>query len=271
MKNLKEKVVVISGAGSGIGQALAIQMAKEGARLALNDCNEIALKETISLIENQAVYSEVVDVSVREAIERFAQNVMKAYGKVDVVINNAGVALAGKEVLETAYEDFEWLMSINFWGTVYGTKAFLPFLLKEKEASLVNISSVFGLVGIAGQTSYCASKFAVRGFTECIRMEMIQKNVCVSSVHPGGIKTNIARNSKGWEGIANKARIIERTETVSFINTPAYAASVIIKGIQQKKEKILIGKDARSLDKLARIFPVNYTKILFKKLNGFNK
>jgi len=271
MKNLKDKVVVISGAGSGIGRALAIQMAKEGSKLALNDCNEVALKETISFIENQAVYSEVADVADREKIEHFAQNVIKAYGKVDVVINNAGVALAGKELTATAYEDFEWLMNINFWGTVYGTKAFLPFLLKEKEASLVNISSVFGLVGVAGQTSYCASKFAVRGFTESVRMEMTQKNVCVSSVHPGGIKTNIAKNSKGWEGIANKAAIIENTETVSFINTPAYAASVIIKGIQQKKEKILIGKDARFLDRLARVFPVNYSKILFKKLNGFNK
>lgn len=271
MKNLKDKVVVISGAGSGIGQALALQMSKEGAKLALNDCNEIALHETISLIGNHPVFSVVLDVADRAAIEDFAQNVINTYGKVDVVINNAGVALAGKEVLETAYEDFEWLMKINFWGTVYGTRAFLPFLLKEKEASLVNISSVFGLVGVAGQTSYCASKFAVRGFTESIRMEMIQKNVCISSVHPGGIKTNIARNSKGWEGIANKAAIIEKTETVSFINTPAYAASVIIKGIQQKKEKILIGKDARLLDRLARIFPVNYSKMLFKKVNGFKK
>lgn len=271
MKNLQDKVVVISGAGSGIGRALALQMAKEGAKLALNDCNEIALKETISLIENPVVYSEVLDVADKEKIERFAQNVVEAYDKVDVVINNAGVALAGKDALATAYEEFEWLMNINFWGTVYGTKAFLPFLLKEKEASLVNISSVFGLAGVAGQTSYCASKFAVRGFTESIRMEMIQKNVCVSCVHPGGIKTNIAKNSKGWEGIANKAAIIEKTERVSFINTPAYAASVIIKGIQQKKEKILIGKDARLLDRLVRIFSVRYTKILFKKLNGFNK
>ena len=162
-------------------------------------------------------------------------------------------------------------MNINFWGSVYGTKAFLPFLLKEPEASLVNISSVFGLVGVADQTPYCSSKYAVRGFTESVRMEMIRKNVTVSCVHPGGIKTNIARNSKGWEGVENKDNLIAKMEKESFINTPEYAANVIVKGIQNKKEKILIGKDARFTDDLARVFSVRYTKILWKELNKFNQ
>lgn len=265
MKNLTNKVVVITGAGSGIGRALALQCAKEGAKLALNDFNEKALKETVDMLATADVLYEVFDVSKREYFYTFAENVVKKFGEVDVVINNAGVSLGKQSVLQTSWEDFEWIMNINLWGVINGTKIFLPHLLKQKEATIVNVSSVFGLMGIADQTPYCTTKYAVRGFTESLRMEMLEENIKVISVHPGGIKTNIARNDRGWDYVEDKEKMIKVFEQESFKHIPEKAAKVIIDGLKKNKEKILIGSEAYVIDYGSRISPNSFAKMVNKK------
>lgn len=266
MKDLKNKVVVITGAGSGIGRAMAIQFAKEGAKLALNDFKKEGLDETLSLLTETETYAEVFDVSNRDAFYTFSDKVIEKFHHVDIVINNAGVSLGKQTFLQTSWEDFEWIMNINLWGVINGSKIFLPHLLKQKEATIVNISSVFGLIGVGEQTPYCTTKFAVRGFTESLRMEMINKNVTVISIHPGGIKTNIAKTDRGWDHVENKDEIISKIERNSFINTPEKAAEVILNGIKKKKEKVLIGRDAYVIDYGSRISPVRFPKMLLNKM-----
>ncbi len=268
--NLKDKIVVLTGAGSGIGRALAQQLAVEGAILILNDNKSETLAETIETV-NGKVTPHVFDVSKREAWESFATEVIQQYGHVDVVINNAGVALGEISVKEVTIEQMEWLMGINYWGVVYGTKSFLPHLLQRPEASVVNISSVFGLAGIANQATYCSSKFAVRGFTESLRMEMLQHktNVCVTTVHPGGIKTNIARDARNNDPQSHKemAKNFDKVARTS----PEEAARIIINGIKKKKHRILIGKDAFAMDRVVRWFPVRYTRIFFNQLQKMRR
>ena len=275
MKNLQDKVVVITGAASGIGKALAQQFAKEGSHLALNDFNETGLIQTVEelkYLSSGKIISAVFDVSKVENFEKFEQQISEEFGRVDIVINNAGVALGRVSVEEVSYKDFEWVMNINFWGMVYGTKTFLPLLKKQSEAALINISSVFGIAGIGHQGAYCSSKFAIRGFTESLRMEALLDfpYVTIHTVHPGGIKTNIAKNSR-WveENISDE----EKEETTKkfekmFITTPESAAATIIKGIKKKKSKIVIGKDGKRLDWLVRLMPAGYSKII---LNQFKK
>jgi len=197
----KNSVAVITGAGSGIGRALAVRFAEEKiAGIAICDVNEQGLNETFETVEKlgAAVSKHLVDTSKLEQIERLKTEVLEKHGRATHLINNAGVGLMGT-FEQISLEDFEWLMSINFWGVVYGCKVFLPVLKQQESAHILNISSVFGLVAPPEQTAYCASKFAVRGFTESLRHELEETNVRVSSVHPGGIKTNIARNSRiGW-------------------------------------------------------------------------
>ena len=210
MKSLKGKVAVITGAGSGIGQATAEALAKQGCELAISDINERGLAETRARCESHGVRvsSARVDVADRAAMYAWADNVVADHGRVNIVINNAGVAL-GATIEDMSYEDQEWLMGINFWGVVYGTKAFLPHIKKTGDGHVVNISSVFGLIAVPTQSAYNAAKFAVRGFTECLREEMDMEDcgIGVTCVHPGGIKTNIARASRqrlggswGFEG-----------------------------------------------------------------------
>lgn len=266
MKNLKNKIVVITGAGSGIGRALAIEFAKEGAKLALNDFDEKGLKETLSLLEKIEVFSEVFDVSNREAFYGFSYKVIDKFKAVDVVINNAGVSLGKQNVMQTSWEDFEWVMNINIWGVINGSKIFLPHLIKQKESTIVNISSVFGLMGIADQTPYCTTKFAVRGFSESLRLEMQDENVNVISVHPGGIKTNIARNGRGWDHTDNKEKLIARFEKISLRHTPQKAAKVIVDGIKKKKEKVLIGSEAYVIDYGNRLSPINFPKMIYNQI-----
>lgn len=275
MKNLKNKVVVITGAASGIGKALAQQFAKAGSHLALNDFDEKGLGQTVKDLQAIAtgkIFSSPFDVSKVENFEKFAQQVSNEFGRVDIVINNAGVALGRVSVEEVKYKDFEWVMNINFWGMVYGTKTFLPLLKKQSEAALVNISSVFGIAGIGHQGAYCSSKFAIRGLTESLRMEALLDfpHVTIHTVHPGGIKTNIAKNSR-WveENISDeeKEKTTKNFERM-FITTPESAAATIIKGIQKKKSKIVIGKDGKQLDWLVRLMPTRYSKII---LNQFKK
>ena len=265
MKKLKDKVAVVTGAGSGIGRALAIQFANEGTHLALNDFNKERLAETVDLCSSGGVdiYHECFDVSKREAFYSFADNVLEKFKGVDIVINNAGVALGKYSVLEATIEDIEWIFGINFWGVVYGTKAFLPSLLKRQEASVVNISSLFGIAGVSFQAPYCATKFAVRGFTESLRMEMLDTNVCVHVVHPGGIKTNIAKDSRSH--LADSADTIKKFEKM-FIHSPEMAAETIIKGIKKKNERILIGQETVISDMVIRLAPVGYSKIVNRVL-----
>ncbi len=275
MKNLQDKVVVITGAASGIGKALAQQFAKAGSHLALNDFNETGLLQTIEELKplsSEKIISAAFDVSKVENFEKFAQQISEEFGRVDIVINNAGVALGRVSVEEVEYKDFEWVMNINFWGMVYGTKTFLPLLKKQSEAALVNISSIFGIAGIGHQGPYCASKFAIRGLTESLRMEAMMDfpHVKIHSVHPGGIKTNIAKNSR-WAGEIDsdekQEEVTKRFEKM-FITTPESAAATIVKGIQKKRSKILIGKDAKQLDLMVRLMPQGYTKLV---INQFEK
>jgi NAD(P)-dependent dehydrogenase (short-subunit alcohol dehydrogenase family) len=243
MKSFESKVVVVTGAGSGIGRALALHFAALGAKLALNDFNEKSLRETVELLPNttESMYA-AFDVSVRESVFGFAENVIAHYGQVDVVINNAGVAIAGFRTDAVSIEDYKWIVGINMWGMMYGSLAFLPHLRKRPEAALVNVSSIFGLHGIPGQAPYVTTKFAIRGFTESLALEerAHHTSVVVSSVHPGGIKTNIARAAKGAEIDPESIAKFEQ----NFRTTPERAAQIIIRGIRRKKSRILVGADA---------------------------
>lgn len=268
MKNLADKVVVITGAGSGIGRELAIQAAGKGARLALCDLDETGLAETVEAAAAPQCISARVDVADRKAIEGFRGQILKEYGQVDVVINNAGVALS-QTIEDVSYEDFEWLMGINFWGVVYGSKAFLPDLKDRPEAALINISSVFGIISVPTQGTYNASKFAVRGFTEALRHEMEDTNVQVLCVHPGGIKTNIARSARFYvgpkgesaaDGVANFDKVAR--------TTPAQAAKKIYKDLAAGKGRCLIGKDAVVIDTLQRSMPERYWSVAKKLLDA---
>ena len=200
MKDLKNKVVVITGAGSGIGRSLAIKMHNNGAKLALNDFNKQSLDETLSIIGNiDQIYNEVFDVSKKEEFYQFSKNVVSHFKKVDVVINNAGITNGSITAVDTTIESYEKVLGVNLWGMIYGTLAFMPELRKQKESSVVNISSIWGLLGSPYQSAYSTSKFGIRGFTEALAAEELCNNtgVAVTSVHPGGVKTNIVRNIEG--------------------------------------------------------------------------
>jgi NAD(P)-dependent dehydrogenase (short-subunit alcohol dehydrogenase family) len=209
MKSFEDKVAAITGASSGIGRALAIELGRKRCNVALSDINEEGLQETAARARKLGVHvtSTVVDVANREAVHAWADQVVHDHGKANLIFNNAGVALAST-VEGMSYGDFEWLMDINFWGVVHGTKAFLPHLKAAGDGHIVNVSSVFGLAGIPSQSAYNSAKFAVRGFTESLRQEldMINCGVSASSVHPGGIKTNIARSSRIDESVRPSSR-----------------------------------------------------------------
>jgi len=261
----KDSVAVITGAASGIGQALAVRMAKEGiAGIAISDVNEVGLRETASAVESlgASVSSHVFDVSKLDAVKQFADDVLAKHGRVTHLINNAGVGVIGT-FEHISLEDFEWLMGINFWGVVYCTKAFLPTLLTQKNAHVVNVSSVFGLIAPSEQTAYCSSKFAVRGFTESLRHELSETNVAVSCVHPGGIKTNIVRNSRVGSDTPDEWK----QQGVKFFDKVAKtsaeeAADVIVRGIKARDPRILIGKDAQAISMFSRLFPKRYLTII---------
>lgn len=263
MESLKNKIVVITGAGSGIGRHLALQLADQGAKLALNDYNAETLKETEALIGEQTeVFSQSFDVAEKTALRGFAAATLDHYNEVDVVINNAGVALGRVDIVDTPDEDWDWVVNINLWGVVNGTRAFLPSLLSRPEASLVNVSSAFGIAGIAKQAPYCMTKFAVRGFTESLRMECIDTNLCISCVHPGGVGTNIIRN--GRVGSEQRDKLIKTFDEKMARTSADQAARTIINGIKKKKTRILVGEDAKWVDRVVRLFPNNYEKILDK-------
>lgn len=267
MKNFKDKVCVVTGAGSGIGRSLALQLADQGAKLAISDVNQKALDETIGMLNigDSHVLSMQIDVSKKDQMQAFADAVDKKYGLADMIVNNAGVALS-QTVEDTTYEDFEWLMDINFWGVVHGTKLFLPLLKRSNDSAVVNISSVFGLVGIPTQGAYNASKFAVKGYTEALRLELKNTNVTPITVHPGGIKTNIAKSGRFYRGAKpnhSKKDVVALFDKLTF-TTPDEAAKTILNGVKKKKLKILIGKDAYLFDWAGRWLPESYHRIVEK-------
>lgn len=268
MRNLRGRVVALTGAGSGIGRALAQQLADKGAHLALSDIDEESLAETVRLAtrDDVIITSQRLDVADRDGVEEWAGKVVGDHGKVNVIINNAGVAL-GATVDGMSYEDFEWLMDINFWGVVHGTKAFLPHLEASGEGHIANVSSVFGLMGIPSQSAYNAAKFAVRGFTESLRMELEIAGSAVSAtcIHPGGIKTNIARNARIDDSVAALGQDPGQAnldfEKV-FITKPESAAAKIIKAIEGDKRRLLIGPDAYAFTLIAKLPPEIWQKVI---------
>jgi short-subunit dehydrogenase len=257
-----DKIAVITGAGSGIGRELAKQLNDQGCKLLISDISEQGLAETVQSLSRRDVLveSHILDVADKNAFQAWAKSISDEHGQVDIVINNAGVATAAP-VEESKYEDIEWLMSINFWGVVYGTREFLPLLRKSRQGHLVNISSIFGVVGIPTQSAYNASKFAVRGYTEALRHEMAGSNIHVCCVHPGGIKTNIVRNARLTDTDTTRDEAV--TDFDKMANTTAEsAAAQIIKAIEKRKKRLLIGMDAKYISILSRLFPVNYARFL---------
>ena len=262
----------ITGAASGIGRALALELAARGCDLALADRDEAGLQTLAAEIGRagqRKVTVHTVDVGVPREIEAFAQAAIAAHPVLNIVINNAGVVLMGT-FDEVDQAQMEWLININFWGVVHGTRAFLPHLSKRPEAHIVNLSSVFGIIAPPGQTAYCAAKFAVRGFSESLRHELAIANspVRLSVVHPGGIATNIVRNSRIGTGMtdnARRAQSIERFDALAR-TTPAAAALRIIQGIDKNQPRILIGGDARFMDLLQRFRPATYWAVLARRI-----
>jgi len=265
-----QSVAVVTGAASGIGRALAIRLANEKiAGIAVSDANEEGLTETAAMVEKLGVpvSFHLTDVSDLKQVQQLADDVITRHGRVTHLINNAGVGLIGT-FEQISIEDFEWLMGINFWGVVYGCKVFLPLLKAQKSAHIVNISSVFGLIAPEEQSAYCSSKFAVRGFTESLRHEFQGTNITVSCVHPGGIKTDIARNSRLGEKTPGEwkqqsAKFFDKVAKTS----PQTAADVIVAGIKANDPRILIGKDAHSISILSRLFPKRYLGIM-ERISG---
>jgi short-subunit dehydrogenase len=272
MTAIRGSAAAITGAASGIGRALALELAARGCDLALADRDEAGLQAVAAEIAKanaRKVTVHRVDVSEPGQIAEFAQAAIAAHPGLNIVVNNAGVALLG-QFNEVEQAQMDWLMNINFWGVVHGTRAFLPQLARQPEAHIVNVSSIFGIIAPPGQTAYAAAKFAVRGFSESLRHElaMAKSPIRLSVVHPGGIATNIVRNSRAGTGVtdnARRAQSIERFDAVAR-TTPAAAALRIITGIEKNQPRILIGNDARLMDLLQRFRPATYWAVLARRL-----
>jgi short-subunit dehydrogenase len=268
MKNFKEKVAAITGAGSGIGRQLALQLAQQGAHLALSDMNEQGLLETLNLLKDYPVKVTLtkLDVADREAVYAWAESSFNEFGQLNLIFNNAGVALAST-VEGMSYDELEWIFNINFWGVVYGTKAFLPYLKQSGEGHIINTSSLFGLTAQPTQSAYNATKFAVRGFTEALRQELDMENCGVSatSVHPGGIRTNIAnaaRMSDSIRVLGMNPEKASRSFNKVLKTPPEQAAKVILDAVKDNKARVLIGNDAKLLDLVQRVVPSHYAQAL---------
>ncbi|OWL90399.1 acetoin dehydrogenase [Halopseudomonas aestusnigri] len=261
---IKDCVAVLTGAGSGIGRALAVALARSGCHLALVDLNPDSLAETATQARalGARVSEHPTDVSDRSAVAALPSAVVAEHGSVDLLINNAGVALGGT-FDQVSEENFDWLMSINFDAVVTLCRAFLPLLRQRPEARIVNISSLFGLITPAGQTAYCASKFAVRGFSNALRLELTNTNVGVTVVHPGGVATAIATSARSpdSESDAEKQRKLARANRLLRMPPPK-AAQIILRGIERNKPRVIVGNDARILSWLERLMPVNYWRLL---------
>lgn len=258
----KGKIAVITGAGSGIGRALAQQLNREGCRLLLCDISEEGLSETLNSLSDKSLAAQgrILDISVKGEVQAWASDIAEQFGAIDILVNNAGVA-TGATVEDSKYEDIEWLMGINFWGVVYGTKEFLPLLRKSSQGHLVNISSIFGMMGVPTQSAYNAAKFAVRGYTEALRQEMAGSNVHVCCVHPGGIKTNIVRNARITDPNTSQKEREDGFDKMAR-TTSESAAAQIIGAIEKRKKRLLIGLDAKLMSLIIRLFPASYPRFV---------
>jgi NAD(P)-dependent dehydrogenase (short-subunit alcohol dehydrogenase family) len=270
MSAVAGKVCVVTGAGSGIGRALALGLARRGARLALSDVDEVGLEATAEAARAAAaeVATQRLDVSDRDAMTAYAETVVAHFGVVHQLYNNAGIAHS-RTVLESDYAEYERVFGVNLWGVIHGTKAFLPHLIASGDGHVTNISSLNGYLAQDEMSHYCTSKFAVRGFTETLRIEMLQAGhrVGVTVVHPGGIKTNIATaaldaaRSFGLEVTAEHEERRRMYNEKLLKMDPAEAAEIIIKGVEADKPRVLVGNDAKAVDLLVRLFPARYPKL----------
>jgi short-subunit dehydrogenase len=263
MKRLENRVAIVTGAASGIGQALALCLAKHGCDLSLVDVNEEGLKETKQKVQTheRKVSTHVVDVSRKDEMERLPDEVLSQHGKVNILINNAGVSLTGR-FEDVSLEDFEWIFGVNFWGMIYGCKFFLPHLRKADEAHIVNVASDFGLFGLPTKTGYCSTKFAIRGFSEALRAELYSSNVRLTCVYPCAVNTAIVKTGRAVDEEKKKleAQFLEsRSLPVEKV------AEKIVRGIKRNSARVLIGFDTRMIDAATRLAP-NLTNTLVAKM-----
>jgi NADP-dependent 3-hydroxy acid dehydrogenase YdfG len=264
MKGFAGKVAVVTGAGSGIGQALAINLARAGAKVAISDVDTEGLartEERLAVI-GATVKVDRLDVTEREEFAHYAEQVKENFGKVNQIYNNAGIAFTG-DIEITSFKEIEKVMDVDFWGVVNGTKAFLPHLIASGDGHVVNVSSVFGLLSVPGQAAYNSAKYAVRGFTEALRMEMALAGhpVKVTTVIPGGVKTGIARNATAAEGIDPTAfaKVFDKRLAST---SPHEAAHTILEGVRDNKARVLVGNDARFLDLMVRLTGSRYERLV---------
>jgi len=263
MEGFAGKVCVVTGAGSGIGQALAVELARSGAKVAISDVDTEGLAVTEERLKaiGAPVKADRLNVTEREAFELYADGVKAHFGKVNQIYNNAGIAYVG-DVEVTPFKDIERVMDVDFWGVVNGTKAFLPHLIESGDGHVVNVSSVFGLFSVPGQAAYNSAKFAVRGFTEALRQEMdVAKHpVKVTTVHPGGIKTAIMRNATAADGV-DTATLTDFFDKKLTRTTPENAAKIILEAVRKNKARVLVGADAKALDLIVRVTGSGYQKL----------
>ena len=266
MQGFAGKVAVVTGAGSGIGQALAIELGRSGALVAISDIDTeglAATEERLKAIGAQ-VKADRLNVTERESFQLYADGVAEHFGKVNQVYNNAGIAFTG-DIEITQYKDIERVMDVDFWGVVNGTKSFLPHLIASGDGHVVNVSSVFGLFAVPGQAAYNAAKFATRGFTEALRQEMslAKHPVKVTCVHPGGIKTAIARNGTVAEGLDAEA-LAKTFDKRLASTTPEKAAKIILDGVRKNRARVLVGNDAKMFEIVIRAIGANYQSLFPK-------
>jgi len=262
--DFNNKVAAITGAGSGMGQSLAVLLARAGCHVAISDLNAEGLEETRAMLDPTVNVSvHVVDVANRGQMEAFAASVNTEHSKVNMIFNNAGVSVTGLAE-QMPYEDIEWLMNINFWGVVYGCKSFLPYLREADEAAIINTSSIFGTIAVPSQSAYNASKFAVKGYSYALRQELIDSHIGVNCVQPGGVKTNIVNSSRFIPTDNESATKQELAETFSRLarKTPEQAAAIILDGVLKNKARILVGSDAKVAAWIERLAPSAYLKLL---------
>jgi NAD(P)-dependent dehydrogenase (short-subunit alcohol dehydrogenase family) len=267
---LHGRTAVVTGAASGIGRGTALALARRGCNLALADLNEEGLAESAALAEAQGVKASRhrLDVADREAVAAFPESVLAAHGRADLLFNNAGVAIGGT-FEQVAEEDFDWLMEINFWGVVRMTRAFLPLLRSSDHARIVNVSSIFGIIAPPGQTAYCASKFAVRAFSESLRRELEAEGsrIGVTVIHPGGVNTSIAKNARPPRGINDVDLDAQKERFEKFLRMPPErAGEIIVAGVEKERPRVLVGGDARFMALVERMAPVGYWKFLGRAL-----
>ena len=263
---LSGKVAFITGAGSGIGRGLSHALARRGCHIALADIDQEGLHETAAQLGkyNVQLSEHVLDVADRAAVAALPEAIIAAHGAIDVVVNNAGVGLGG-DFMRASEADFDWVMEINFHAVVRITRAFLPHLLQRPEAALVNISSLYGLVSTEGNTHYCASKFAVRGFSNALRLELADTKLHICVVHPGGVATNIAKKARLSAGVSEEEVVEHQARMAKLLRLPpAKAGEVIARGIERNKQRVLVGIDAKFISLIERLWPVSYGKVVQK-------